>query len=980
MRIPYTITESRLTLQFQAMSITIVSLFLFLSLVSLSTSGPGTEGVNFDFGWRFSKVSEDVHCNASAFPKNLSLVECRGLRKNDAKNADYCHEACCSESTCLIWQYSEKDGCWIGQSSDCSHKNQDWVGGGRNSSNLPPGPIPGPASKDYDDSTWEVLDVPHDGLINGSYDENAVKSHAYLPMATLWYRKHFNLPSDWKGQSIWIELRGVFRASFVYFNGQQILYHDSGYTTFLVRLDNATMVNYGDGAENDNVVAVQANPDQSFTGWWYEGGGIYRHTWLFTTNHVHLVVHGVYGASQVMGTITDHDPNDPSKGQYADAEFYPLAEVVNENANQMQVMVSVELIGEDNVEKGSVTSQVMSIDPGNFAIANLTIPSISQIELWSITRPYFYKLHVMLISASDKSTLDNSTYTIGVRQTQWDSKTGFFLNGKHFTWRGFNNHNDFTGVGVAVPDRINLFRGQMMRAVGANSWRMSHNPPVPRLLDILDQIGVIVWDENRQFGDDVIWMQDQRDMVKRDRNHPSVMAWSFCNEGGCSKGDTDGAADGFKDVSKKQDSFRPVTANMNGDVGNPLTKAIDVQGFSHQSGSKFDSFHQLFPEKPLIGSECCSCRSQRGEDFADSSKPTFGSFNADCNQGQTGTQLNRDFVAGCMVWTLFDYYGESSPYFWPMVSSSFGSIDLAGFAKPSAYWYRAWWYYRAKSNTTYNGFDVPIDPPSLVDPYASPTEENSEEGYMIHIVQSWEPVEGKTNRTIQAYTNAEMAELVVNDKSLGKVAVDWQGWAEWSGVAFSAGKITANALDSQNHVKASHTVETAGPAAKVVAMIDVPSNTTGTGSMLVLNGQDAGMISAAIVDAEGRVVPSSSANVTFRVMSGPGRIIGVGNGDPSCHEPNQVTWRSAYHGLARAIVQVTEDRASSALHRKRLMQIDRDGGIRTRIVHPQDVSSADAIVVDVSVEGLGTFSVSIPVTSDESTHGVLAVAKGSLKK
>ena len=961
------------------MQVMAVCLIVLLSLVSLSAAGPGTEGVNFDFGWRFSSGNGEVHCDSSAFPQNLSAVECLGLRSNEAKTAADCLDACCGQGTCLIWQYSDSKGCWIGQSSDCAHQNSDWVGGGRKASVQPP--TPKQAAKDYDDSMWEVVDVPHDGLINGTYDQSGAKSHAYLPIETLWYRKHFNLPPDWKGQSIWIEFRGVFRATSVYFNGQHLLYHDSGYTTFLVRLDNATMANYGDGKENENVVAVEANADQSFSGWWYEGGGIYRHTWLFTTDHVHLVVHGVYGASQVMGTISDHDPKDPSKGQYADAEFCPLAEIVNENTNQAQVMVSFTLYDESNAKKGSVTSKIISVAPGKFAVANMTIPKISQIELWSITRPCFYTLKVTLISASDHSTIDSSNYTIGVRQTKWDPETGFYLNGKHFTWRGFNNHNDFTGVGVAVPDRLHLFRGQMMRAVGANAWRMSHNPPTPYLLDVLDHIGVVVWDENRQFGDNVIWMQDQRDMVKRDRNHPSVMVWSFCNEGGCSSGDKNGAAEGFKNVSKQVDPYRPVTANMNGDVGNALTQEIDVQGFSHRGGDVFDKFHQQFPTKPLIGSECCSCRTQRGEDYADSSKPTFASFNGNCNHDQTGNQLNRGFVAGCMVWTLFDYYGEPTPYGWPMVSSSFGSIDLAGFAKPSAYWYRAWWYYRAKSNTTYTGYDVPINPPSLVDPYASPSEENPKDGCMIHIVQSWEPSEGKTNRTIQAYTNTQMAELVVNGKSFGNVSVDWQGWAEWSGVPFSAGKITANALDSQKQAKASHTVETAGEPAKVVAMIDVPNNKTGTGDMLVLNGQDAGMVSAAIVDANGMVVPSSSANVTFRIVSGPGRIVGVGNGDPSCHEPNQVPWRSAYHGLARAVVQVTKDSSSSSVHRKRLMQIDRDGGIRTHIAPPEDTSTADsAIVVEASVDGLGTSSVSIPVTSDEHTHGVLAAAKRSLIK
>ena len=958
-----------------------VGLFVIFCLVALqATTTMGAEVVNFDFAWRFSgDESSGVHCKDSDFSKNLSQVRCDGLRKNSAQNANDCRDACCGDQNCLIWQYADSKGCWMGQSDDCSHKDNTWVGGGRDSGPLLP--VPDQAAVDYDDSKWETVDVPHDGIINGTYDQDdGIKSHGYLPIKPLWYRKHFNIPADWKGQSVWVEFQGVFRASRIYFNGQYLLYRDSGYTTFFVRLDNATSVKYGDGSDNENIIAVIANSDTSYSGWWYEGGGIYRHTRLLSTNHVHLVPHGVYGASKVVSAITDHDANDPTKGQYADAEFYPLAEVVNENTATAQVMVTFQLFNKDGKQLGSVTSDKVSVEPGKFATVNLTISKISQIELWSINRPYLYNLTVQLVNVTDKRPMEEESMTIGVRQTHWDPKTGFYLNGKHFTWRGFNNHNDFTGVGVAVPDRINLFRAQMMRAVGANAWRMSHNPPIPHLLDVLDTVGIVVWDENRQFGENDVWMRDQRDMVKRDRNHPSIMAWSFCNEGGCSKGDQGDAAEQFTKISKAVDPFRPVTANMNGDVGNNLTKFVDVQGFSHRNGQVYDSFHKQLPDKPTIGSECCSCRTQRGEDFSDSKKPVFGSFNADCNQAQTGYELNRDFVAGCMVWTLFDYYGEPTPYGWPMVSSSFGSIDLAGFAKPSAYWYRTWWYYRAKSNTTYKGFDVPSSPPSLVDPYASSKEENEEDGYMIHIVQSWEPIDGKPNRTVQAYTNAETAELWVNGKSMGKVSINWQGWAEWKEIVFVAGNITANALDSGGQVKATHTVVTAGDPTKVVAMVDVPSDKTGTGTKLVMNGQDAGMISAAIVDAKGNVVPSSTAKVSFRVVSGPGKIIGTGNGDPSCHEPNQVPWRSAYHGLARAIVQVTQDSSSSHLHRKRLLQIDRDGGVVTRIANPGDTFADSEIVIEASVDGMGTSTVSIPVTSDVDNYGPLAVARKSGKK
>ena len=413
------------------------------------------------------------------------------------------------------------------------------------------------------------------------------------------------------------------------------------------------------------------------------------------------------------------------------------------------------------------------------------------------------------------------------------------------------------------------------------------------------------------------------------------------------------------------------------DTGKNFSKVIDVQGFSHSQGSVFDQYHQQFPKQPLIGSECCSCNTQRGEDAPDKSL-VYSNFNANCNKQQTEWQLNREFVVGCMVWTLFDYYGPDADHNWPMVTTAFGSIDLAGFAKASAYWYRTWWYYSARSNTSYSGYDVPINPPPLVDPYASPSKENPTDGYIVHIVQKWEPLPNVVNRTVHVYTNAPMADLSVNGKSQGVVKVDWQGWVEWSSIPFTPGKIIATALDSQNNVKATHIIETSGAPAKVVTVIDVPSALTGTGEALVLDGQDAGMVSAAIVDAQGRVISSATNNITFGIVSGPGRIIGVGNGDPFCHEPNKASWRSAYHGLARAIIQVTENTAISSYKRRLLRQIDRDGGIRTAIVH-QTVTfpRSDAIVVIASAEGLESSTVSIPVSTDVESDGVLAVAKRS---
>ena len=940
------------------------------------------EDINFNFGWRFS-LGYTIQCPANAYSRKLEDIECDGLLPTRNTKQE-CRDACCEDILCSAWQYSDKQGCRIGQIANCTKKpGEGWTGEERDTPAAMPPASDGPGSKEFNDTSWEIVDLPHDGIINGTFAETNLKSHGYLPLNTTWYRKHFNLPADWKGKAIWLYFEGVYRASVTYVNGEPIHYQDSGYTSFMVRLDNVSSLAYGEGGENENIIAVKASSGgaTAYSGHWYEGGGIYRPAHLVSADPVHFVPDGVYGASQVVGPIGDHDPNDPSKGQFADAEFIPVAEVVNTKETQVEAMVKFDIYDENGQTVATVTSQKVNIDAGETVLINTTIPKTSKIELWNMARPYLYQMHTYLITTSSQSMIDNVTHSIGVRQTRWDPNTGFYLNGKHFTWRGFNNHNDFTGVGVAVPDRVNLFRGQMMRAAGGNSWRMSHNPPVSGLLEVLDRIGIVVWDENRLMGNNIHWMNNHRDMVRRDRNHPSIMVWSFCNEQECVYGFSSTVAEKFKEITTKADPFRPVSANQNFNFGNGLSQVIDIQGVSHRDGDMFDTIHSRMPTKPVIGSECCSCLTQRGEDVADSSKKIIGSFNADCNQQESGYQLDRKFVAGCMIWTLFDYFGEPSPYGWPLVVGSFGSFDAAGFPKPSAYWYRTWWYYSAKSNASDSGYDVPVNPPPLPDPYASASQENFQDGYIIHIVQSWEQLANVTNYTIQAYTNAPMAELTVNGKSQGKVNVNWQGWAQWSDIPYSPGKITATALDSQNQIKATHIVETAGDPAKVVLTIDAPNEKTGTGSALVLDGQDAGMVAAAVVDAQGRVVPSYSDIVTFHIVRGPGRIIGVGNGDPSCHEPNKASWRSAYHGLARAIIQVTQNAASSLHHRKRLIQIDRDGGVRTYIVPPGDTSPRDeAIVVEASAKGLDSSTVSIPISADTNTHGVLAAAKKSLKR
>ena len=741
---------------------------------------------------------------------------------------------------------------------------------------------------------------------------------------------------------------------------------------------------------------------QSFgnSGHWYEGGGLYRHIFLVKTGDVRVVPDGVL-ATFVFPQLAEkhekevfrfHKQGDHRHGQFAnEAVLNVRATVFNPRLNRVGVTCTFVVYDQDSKQVAMGSTNATSINPNQTADIGMEI-TVSNVELWSPARTYLYRVDttVSVTSASgsvpeETDQVVNTTY-IGARKTSWSADDGFYINGNAFKWRGFCDHNDFTGVGAAVPERVNLFRAQMLKAVGGNARRMSHNPPIPTFLDILDRVGVLVWNENKNFGHYDQWYGDMADFVLRDRNHASVMLWSFCNERGCLEDTPDVAAVGgrFRAEAKSLDPFRPVSANMvphGAGLDSPLSGVLDVQGFSHVNGATFDTFHEIYPMQPQINSECCSCVTQRGEDVASPKEAVLSNFNAKCISEQTSRGLTRRFVAGSMVWTLFDYYGEPTPYNWPMVSSSFGSIDLAGFSKAAAFWYRSWWLYNT-TNASNSPLDIPYATPTLLDPEKLADEQAAKDtgGFLVHIVQHWEENVGGSPRTINVFSNAPMVELLVNGKSQGKQQLSWLGWASFN-VSFEAGTLTANALSSDGHTLATHTVTTAGEAAKIVTTLDVPNEQTGTGSALVADGQDAGLVRAMVVDAKGNIVPSSSHNITFEIVSGPGRTIGVGNGNPSCHEPNLVSWRSAYHGLARAIVQTTATTAMSPKERQRILEIDAEAGLRTTIASPQETLSveAESIVVKASSPGLQSSTVSIPVSNDLSKHSVLAVAQAWAK-
>lgn len=832
--------------------------------------------------------------------------------------------------------------------------------------NPDPGQNPAEAQVSYKDDDWQTVQLPHDGLIASTASEKACpdgcSGKSYIPRHVLWYRKEFQLPSQWAGDAFWLDFEGSFRLTSVWVNGVFAAYHDCGYTPFRLRLDNITSVKVG----QKNIISVFVDPDNGDeggrdhgSGWWYEGGGLYRHINLVRADRIHVEQDGLFAYSNL--TWSNGVPS---------AVVHASAAVANmhESGDQDQpVCVSFSVLdGNGNVVAAANSSVTIKAGTSSTAATSLNVASP---KVWTSSTPWLYTVRAQVHQGSCASDgIDSVEVVHGFRSLRYDANEGFFLNNEHFKVRGFCDHNNFAVVGMAVPERINLFRAQASRAVGGNGRRTSHNPPDTSMLAIYDRIGIVVMDENRLFQNKSKYVTNMGALVKRDRNHPSVVIWSFCNEAGC-EGPREAGGPDFRAISYKYDGSRPTLANMF-TFGDLLSNTIDVQGFSHQSREKLDNCHAQLPHKPIFMSECCSCNTMRDEDEGCETlhdNPHNAciqkSFNARCAESNDATNASDgvNYAVGTMVWTLFDYYGEP-PVGGLEVSSSYGQYDLCGFPKAASFWYRAQWLLSIP-----DGHDKTF-----------PTKG----AYEVHLVESWESpdsfpsTKGNKTRAIHAYSNAPAIELFVNGKSQGVRAVTLMvnspgSYAEWTAVPWEAGKLTAVARDSSGKAVAQTDRHTNGNAAKLALGIDAPSKATGTGEALVLDGQDAALLRASVVDASGRVIHLASNNISFRIVSGPGKVQGAHNGDPHSHEPNNAPWHTAYHGLVRAVIRVTSTAARSKTERSLLQQIDMHGPMAAGAL---EAEVASAIVVEASSPGFAPVQVSIPVTADPGASGVMAAA------
>jgi len=696
---------------------------------------------------------------------------------------------------------------------------------------------------------WKDVNLPHDWVVEVTFvHDNDLGSqpagNGYLPTGIGFYRKEFEIPEADKGKKISIEFDGIFRNSTVWVNGHLLGNHQSGYTPS--NYDLTDVLRYGN--EGKNVVLVKVDATQP-EGWWYEGGGIYRHVWLVKTDRLHVTRFGTYVTTPV---ITAEEAS---------------VRIRTTLKNEYKTDINVTLISKIIDSKGNLLdtkTSVQTITPF-YPVDIIQTGSIHKPLLWSPETPNLYK--VLTEVSKDGNVVDTYETTFGVRTVEIN-KNGVFLNGKLCPVEGTCDHQDFAGIGVALPDKINWYKLKLLKEMGSNGYRGSHHPPTPELLDMCDSMGMLVLDENRHLSSSEENLKDLETMLYRDRNHPSIFMWSMENEEAI-QGTVTGARilKTMVETAHRIDPSRKVTAAMNharNDGG--YADVLDVLGYNY--GDKQLAYvkdKEKYPDRVVFCTEGTSFVSTRGE-YVNSWWPQTCS-NSTIWQPDWGPYPGEDwadivkypYLGGLFVWTGFDYRGEPTPFRWPSVSSQFGFMDVCGFPKDGYYAYKAAWG------------NEPV----------------------VHIFPHWNWA-GKEGDSIKVhcYTNCDEVELFLNGKSQGKQKAEPYKKLIWS-LIYKPGKLEAKGYKAGKLVT-KDIVETTTVPAQVALNSDC--------STLKADGCDVAVIRVAIKDDKGRVVPTANNLVKFSI-EGPGRIIGTGNGNPTSHEPDKASQRMAFNGYCLVLVQ-----------------------------------------------------------------------------
>jgi len=712
----------------------------------------------------------------------------------------------------------------------------------------------GAAAPAFDDHAWRKLNLPHDWAVEAPFSDKASFSHGFKAIgrnfpdrSVGWYRKKFSIPASDLGKRITVAFDGVFRNSIVWVNGHYLGTEQSGYNSF--EYDITDYLNYG----GENIIAVRVDATME-EGWFYEGAGIYRHVWLNKTNPLHVATNGTCVSTDITGNA---------------AIIHTTTTVKNDGITSSKFSIIQQVCDRDG--RVITTQQIDDIDlnafkEGDFA-KNL---SIDHPRLWSVDTPYLYRLRTIIIA--DNKQVDNYETRFGIRSIRFYADSGFYLNGKRLEIKGTNNHQEHAGVGTAIPDELQYYRITKLKEMGSNAYRCSHNPPTPELLDACDSLGMLVIDENRLMGTDQYHLDNIKMMIDRDRNHPSVISWSIGNEEWGIENSVIGAriATTLQAYVKSLDTTRAVTAAFSGGWGQGISSVMDLIGFNYIAQEKPDLQHQKYPWQKGWGTEEGSTFSTRGIYFTNDSLHYKSAYDAKPRPNAYSIEegwnyyANRRFLAGMFIWTGFDYRGEPTPYTWPSVGSGFGMLDQCGFPKDD-YWYlKAWWG------------NKPV----------------------LHLLPHWN-WKGKEGQPIKvwAYSNCNEVELFLNGKSFGKKQMPKNGHLEWM-VPYTAGTLKAVGFNNGKRTLTEIVKTTAAPSAIVLS----PHKNT-----IHADGKDLAVITVSVTDKKGLAVPDADNEISFQ-LTGPGRIIGVGNGNPTSLEPDKffgaATWkRKLFNGLAQVIVQ-----------------------------------------------------------------------------
>jgi beta-galactosidase len=724
-------------------------------------------------------------------------------------------------------------------------------------------------STTFNDSSWRTLDLPHDWSIELAFDSNSPggSNGGFLDGGVGWYRKTFTLDPASSGQRVLIEFDGVYMNSQVWINGTSLGTRPYGYSSF--EYDLTPYVNF----TGSNVIAVRMDNDQPNSRW-YSGSGIYRHVWLTRLNPVHVPYSGVFVSTP---SVT------PTSATVAVS-----TDVQNQSATTASATVTTTLLDPGGATVTSADSAATSVAAAATSTISQTL-TVASPRLWSTTSPNLYQVKVEIKVGG--VTQDTYRTSLGVRTATFDPNRGFSLNGQNMKLQGVCLHHDLGALGTAVNYRAIERELRIMKDMGANAIRTSHNPPAPELLDITDRIGLLVMDEafdtwtqpkttNDYSVNFTQWAQtDIQDMARRDRNHPSVIMWSIGNEIYSS---TTTLATNLRNWVRAEDTTRPVTwasNQMNNTAVQSVAAVLDLQGYNYAGYvGDYDADHAAHPTWNIFGSETTAAVRTRGvyhtpadtltkaNSGASPDKQCSSYDNETTNFGNSAEgsytlDNDRPFVAGSFVWSGFDYIGEPTPYSsYPSKSSYFGIVDTAGFPKDVYYFYKSRWT-------------------------ANP---------VIHLLPHWNWTTG-TTVTVFVYNNCDAVELFLNDASQGmKTMAAGTLHSEWN-VPWASGTLRAECRRGGS-VVATDQVVTAGTAARVALSAD-----RGT---IAADGRDLVYVTGDIQDANRVFVPTGDNSVAFSV-SGPGQIVGVDNGNPLDTASYKGTTRKAFSGKVLAIVRST---------------------------------------------------------------------------